>query len=195
MLLLLPKDLITSSTTDNACPTLISQSVCTCVCVCWMLFSPVYVFPCVWVSGIRNVVGQIVVSKIISLSSKVLFSLLVTSVDGHASFPRFFPCSSSHGCTLTTINRPPLQTHSSMQHPSWREKMVPITFTLNWAEPDVARWVLYNVMMKSGWLSHVSNPTVGSLRGSPRDVLQPRNERQLPNKSREIRCCVHGLLQ
>ena len=73
--------------------------------------------------------------------------------------------------------------------------MVSITFTLTWAEPDVARWVLCNVMMKPGWLSHVSHPTVGSPGGFLRDVLQPRNERQLPNRFEEIRLCVRASLQ
>lgn len=41
--------------------------------------------------------------SIIILSSKLLFHLLVTSVDRQSFGPRLCPCSSSHGRTLTTI--------------------------------------------------------------------------------------------
>lgn len=82
-----------------------------------------------------------------------------------------FPCSSSHGCSLTTINPAPHSSTTttttptppcSIPPPGPGRKMVSITFTLDWVEPDVARWVLCNVMMKPGWLSHVSYPSVGS---------------------------------
>ena len=81
---------------------------------------------CVGVVRKRWAVGQIVVSKIIILSSKLLFSLLVTSVDGHASFPRFFHVPLPMAVLQPQSIPPPIHhhhhrhpLHSSMQHPSW----------------------------------------------------------------------------
>lgn len=79
--------------------------------------------PCVGVVRKRWAVGQIAVSKIIILSSKLLFSLIVTSVDGHASFPRFFHVPLPMA-VLQPQSNPPIHhhhhpLHSSMQHPSW----------------------------------------------------------------------------
>lgn len=51
--------------------------------VCCLLCVSVHTYGCDWRA-------QIVVSNIITMPSKVLFSLVVTSLDSHASFPRYF---------------------------------------------------------------------------------------------------------
>lgn len=109
-----------SSTSSNSVTESVFLSSYFCFSACY--FS-LYVCPCVGVVRKRWAVGQIVVSKIIILSSKLLFSLIVTSVDGHASFPRFFHVPLPMA-VLQPQSNPPIHhhhhpLHSSMQHPPW----------------------------------------------------------------------------
>lgn len=88
---------------------------------------------------------------------------------------KIFWSSSSHG-QLYTTETPPPHTHTYYS---------PITFTTDWAEPDIARWLLHNVLMKPRCSCFQCNRQL-----PPRDILQPCSESQLPKPSEETRGCV-----
>ena len=98
--------------------------------------------------------------------------------------------SSSHGRVLTTVHR--------HRCPSWApggggaggRRMVSITFTLDWAEPDV----LCNEMMKPCWFLCVC-VCVCVCVCSLWDVLQPQNEEQNKRKKYDAKDVSSNHLQ